>query len=382
MEGNGMNGTGSAERVETVIIGAGQAGLSTGYYLSRRGREFVILEAGQRVGDVWRQRFDSLQLYSPARYDGLPGLPYPAPPWSFPTGHEFGDYLESYAQRFHLPVRTAAPVDLLAKENGHYVVTAAGRRIEAANVVVASGTFQNPITPDFAADLDPEIRQLHSADYRNPSQLADGPVLVVGAGHSGADIAFELANAGHHTVLSGKDRGQVPVHIDRRPARLVFPILFFVWTHVLNERTPIGRKARHEVRAHGGPLIRHKRADLRDAGVERVHARTVGVENGRPVLADGRVIDVTNVIWCTGFGKDTSWIKIPVTGADGWPEQRRGVVASSPGLYFVGLPFLRAFSSMLVGGVGRDAEYVAKHILARTATSRRRATEPVVTATE
>jgi putative flavoprotein involved in K+ transport len=249
-------------------------------------------------------------------------------------------------------------------------------------VVVASGTFQDPITPDFAADLDPEIRQLHSADYRNPSQLAGGPVLVVGAGHSGADIAFELATAGHHTTLSGKDRGQVPVHIDRRPARLVFPILFFVWTHVLNERTPIGRKARDEVRAHGGPLIRHKRADLREAGVERVHARTVGVENGRPVLEDGRVLDVANVIWCTGFGKDTSWVKISVTGADGWPEQRRGVVAGSPGLYFVGLPFLRAFSSMLVGGVGRDAEYVAKHIASRSASGRPAAAHAVAHATD
>lgn len=357
------------ERVETVIIGAGQAGLSTGYHLARRGRPFLILEAGQRVGDVWRQRFDSLRLYSPAWVDGLPGFPFPAARWSYPTRTDMADYLEAYAQRFGLPVRTGAAVDDVARNGDGYVVTAGGHRFEADHVVVASGTFQRPIVPDFAGELDPAIRQLHSGEYRNPSQLLDGPVLVVGASHSGGDIAFEVART-HRTTLSGRHRGEIPFRIDSRTAHVVFPIMVFLARHVLTMRTPLGRKMRPEVRAHGGPLIRVKRADLAAAGVERVHERTVGVRDGKPVLEDGRVLHVANVIWCTGFDKETGWIRIPVTGDDGWPEQERGVVPGSPGLYFVGLPFLHSFSSMLVAGVGRDAAYVASHIASNA--SRRR----------
>jgi putative flavoprotein involved in K+ transport len=361
-----------SEHVETVIIGAGQAGLSTGYHLARRGRQFVILEAWPRVGDVWRHRFDSLRLYSPAWADSLPGFPFPAERWSYPTKDDMADYLEAYAERFALPVRTGVVVDDVARDGDGYVVTAGAQRFEADNVVVASGTFQRPIVPEFAAELDPAIRQLHSGDYHNPTQLRDGPVLVVGASHSGGDIAFEVART-HPTILSGKDRGQIPVRYDSRAARAVFPILVFLARNVITMRTPLGRRMRHEVRAHGGPLIRVRRADLAAAGVERVHERVAGVRDGWPVLEDGRVLDVANVIWCTGFDKDSGWIRIPVTGDDGWPEQVRGAVPASPGLYFVGLPFLQSFSSMLVAGVGRDARWVADHIAAGSSHHRRRA---------
>jgi putative flavoprotein involved in K+ transport len=227
-------------------------------------------------------------------------------------------------------------------------------------VVIASGTFQHPIWPEFASQLDPRIRQLHSGDYLNPSQLLPGPVLVVGASHSGSDIAYEVARAEHATVLSGKVRGEIPFPQVSRRARVALPIMWFLANHVLTERTPLGRKIRPEIRAHGGPLIRVKRADLAAAGVEHTDARVAGVLDGKPVLDDGRVVDVTNVVWCTGFDKDSSWIDVPVVGADGWPEQKRGEAA--PGLYFVGLPFLYAFASMLVGGVGRDAKRVAARI--------------------
>jgi putative flavoprotein involved in K+ transport len=362
------------EYVETVIIGAGQAGLSTGHHLARRGRQFVILEAWPRVGDVWRHRFDSLQLYSPAWADSLPGFPFPAQRWSYPTKDDMADYLEAYAERFALPVRTGVVVDDVARDGDGYVVTAGAHRFEADNVVVASGTFQRPIVPEFATELDPAIRQLHSGDYHNPTQLRDGPVLVVGAGHSGGDIAFELAHT-HPTILSGKDRGQIPFRHDSRGAHLALPIMVFLARHVLTMRTPLGRRLRHEVRAHGGPLIRTRRADLAAAGVERVHERVAGVRDGRPVLEDGRVLDVANVIWCTGFDKDSGWIRIPVTGDDGWPEQVRGAVPTAPGLYFVGLPFLQSFSSMLVAGVGADARHVADRIAA--AGSRRHAERAV-----
>jgi putative flavoprotein involved in K+ transport len=363
------------ERFETVIVGGGQAGLAVGYHLTRRGRSCVILDANDRIGDSWRKRWPSLRLYSPARAAALPGMRFPAPSHSFPSGHDMGDYLETYAREFALPVRTGIAVDGLERNGDGYVVMAGDRRYEAENVVVATGVFQHdhPVTPAFAAELDPGIRQLHSADYRSPAQLQAGPVLVVGAAHSGGDIAYEVARAGHPTLLSGRDTGQIPFDIEGRGARVVFPLLGFVATRILTVSTPIGRKARPVIRAHGGPLLRVKRTDLEAAGVERVVERAVGVEDGKPVLADGRVVDAANVIWCTGFRNEYGWIRLPLPlDADGFPEQKRGAVPSSPGLYFVGLPFLHSFASMLIIGAGRDGEKVAKHILSHRSESRRR----------
>ncbi len=352
----------AVERCETVIIGAGQAGLAAGYHLGRRGRSCVILETKPRIGDVWRDRFDSLRLFTPARYDRLPGMRFPGPSWSFPTKDQMGDYLEAYATHFDLPVRTGVTVGQLSRSGECFLIRADSHLLEADNVVVASGTWQSPVTPSLAAELEPAIRQLHSADYRNPSQLAPGPVLVVGASHSGADIAYEVAGRGHKTILSGRIHGEVPFQIEGRPARVFTRVLWFMANHVLTLRTPIGRKASAEIRMGGGPLLRIRSRDLAAAGVEHTAARVTGVSDGKPSLADGRVLDVANVIWCTGFRKDLDWIRIPVTGDDAWPQQTRGVVPSVPGLYFVGLPFLQAFTSMLVGGVGRDAAHVAKHI--------------------
>ena len=351
------------ERYETVVVGGGQAGLSVGYHLKRQGHSFVILDAHERIGDSWRKRWDSLRLYSAASRDGLPGMPFPAPRATYPTKDEMGDYLEAYATRFELPVRSGAIVETLMKENGRYVVSSGDERFEADNVVVATGVFQKPYTPDFASALDPGITQLHSDDYRNLSQLQAGPVLVVGAAHSGSDIAYEAAGA-HDVILSGTDTGQLPVPIESRRGRMAFRVLFFAGTHILNMDTPVGRKMRPHVRHGGGPLLRYRRKDLRAAGVERVLARTVGVERGLPVLDDGRVLAVRNVVWCTGFRPDFSWIRVPFeAGDDGYPVQYRGTVASSPGLYFAGLPFLHSFASMLIAGTGRDAERVARHIV-------------------
>jgi putative flavoprotein involved in K+ transport len=353
------------EQVETVVIGGGQAGLATSYHLARRDRPHVVLEAGERIGDVWRHRFDSLRLFSPARYDGLPGLPFPLPQWEFPTAAEMGDYLEEYARTFELPVRTGVAVDDLSGRDHRFIVATGGQRYEATNVVVASGTFQEPVVPEFAAELDPRIRQMHSADYHNPSQLQPGAALIVGASHSGPDLAVEIARS-HRTYLSGRIHGELPFRIESRLAHAAFPVLWFIANHVLTMRTPMGRKVAPDVRAGGGPLIRVKREDLAAAGVEHTEARTVGVQDGKPVLADGRVLDVANVVWCTGFGKDTDWIRLPIGDGD-WPEQTRGVVPDVPGLYFVGLPFLQGFYSMLTGGVARDADHVAGHIARRVA---------------
>lgn len=354
---------GRRERHETVIIGGGQAGLATAYHLAKRGRESVVLEAHERVGDSWRTRWPSLRLYSAAVNDGLPGMRFPAPRLSYPSGLEMADYLEAYAERFELPVRTGCTVDALEREGDGYVVTAGDRRIEADNVVIASGVFADPYTPDFASELDAEIVQIHSFDYRSPAQLKPGAVLVVGAAHSGADIAFEAANAGHETLLSGRDTGQLPFRVDSRVAQVANPLMRFVAQHVLTMRTPMGRKVQKKIRSGGGPLLRIRSGELEEAGVERVFERTVGVVGGQPALADGRVLDVANVVWCTGFKNRYGWIRFPFPiGEDGFPEQKNGAVPGCPGLYFAGLLFQSSFASMLILGAGKDAERVARHI--------------------
>jgi len=251
-------------------------------------------------------------------------------------------------------------------DGGFMVSTDDGVRLTARQVIVATGPFRQPKVPAFAAELDPSIRQLHSHDYRNAAQLNDGAVLVVGLSHSGADIAFEAANAGHRTILSGKSHGEIPIRVtDSKRAMLGWPVVEFMFGHVMTLRTPMGRKMRPEVRKGGGPLLRIRLRDLDRASVERHDAKTVGVRDGRPVLADGTVLDVTNVIWATGYRPDYAFIAAPVVGEDGWPIEQRGVSPTLPGLYFLGVPFQYAFSSMLVAGAGRDAGYVVEQVAKR-----------------
>ena len=358
-----MNSTPDLEHHETIVIGGGQAGLTAGYHLARRGRPCVILDANERIGDAWRKRWDSLRLFTPALFSRLPGLPLPAPAWSFPTKDEMADYLESYAERFELSVRNGVTVDRLSKAGGRFVVSAGESRFEAEHVIVATGAHRIPKVPGFASELDPRIVQLHSSEYLNPSQLQEGDVLLVGAGNSGAELSVELAR-GRHCVLAGPKVGEIPVRHGTLPGRLGFRVFRFLGHRVVKTDNPIGRKLGAKLGSKPDPLIRTRSKDILAAGVERV-GRVVGVDGGRPVLEDGRVLDVANVVWCTGFGTDFGWIDLPIFDEAGHPRHVRGVVESEPGLYFLGLVFLYSFSSDVLPGRGRDAAYIAQHIAAR-----------------
>lgn len=352
------------KRIQTLVIGGGQAGLSVGYHLAKRGISFLILDANPRIGDAWRNRWDSLRLFTPARYAGLPGLAFPARGDAFPTKDEMADYLESYAEHFQLPVRTGVRVDRLFQEHGRFIVTSGRRRFESENVVVAMANYQTPRLPTFAQDLHPGIVQLHSHNYRSPWQLQDGAALIVGAGNSGADIAVEVAKT-HTTWMSGKESGHIPWPIESFIGRqFLVRLVRFIGHHLLTVSTPIGRKARPKLLSAVAPLVRVKPHDLVTAGIERV-SRVVGVRDGWPVLADGRTLEVANVIWCTGYHPGFSWIDLPIFGDDGRPMHERGVVTGVPGMYFVGLHFLYSMTSATVIGVGRDAERIVKSIESR-----------------
>lgn len=351
------------EHVETLVIGGGQAGLAMGYQLSRRDLPYKIVDANHRIGDAWRNRWDSLRLFTPNRLNHLPGMPFPGYHWGFPSKNEFADYLESYARRLGIQVETGIRVEKLTREGDQFVAIAGDRRFEADNVVVAMSSWQRPRVPDFASELDPRIVQLHVAEYRNPEQLHEGDVLVVGAGNSGAEVAIEVART-HKVLLSGPSTGAIPFRPESVVARVLMPVIGRIIYHrVLTTRTPIGRKVRPRMISAGEPLIRVKPKDLAAAGVERL-PRVTGVEDGLPQLEDGHSVDAANVVWCTGFRPGFSFVHLPGLGSQE-PIHQRGIVGSEPGLFFIGLKFLYSVSSEQIHGVGRDADHIARRIAAR-----------------
>lgn len=357
-----MNQHTKTEHTETLVIGGGQAGLAMAYHLSKRGMDYTIIDANHRVGDAWRNRWDSLRLFTPARLDSLPGLPFPGYHWGFPSKDEMADYLENYAKHFDIDVQTGIEVDRLFHENGSFVATSGDRRFEARNVVVAMSSWQKPRIPAFAPDLDYGILQIHASSYRNPGQLQDGSVLVVGAGNSGAEIAKELART-REVWLSGPDTGHLPFRPESVAARILMPFVGRVVFHrVLTTSTPIGRRARPKMKASGEPLIRVKPKDLVESNVQRV-PRVTSVQNGQPELENGERIEPSNIVWCTGFQPGFSWIDLPsVNDGSGEPNHERGIATDVPGLYFIGLKFLYSVSSEQIHGVGRDAAHVAEAI--------------------
>ncbi|HET6166410.1 MAG TPA: NAD(P)-binding domain-containing protein [Marmoricola sp.] len=344
---------------DTIVIGAGQAGLAAGYHLTTRGKPFLILDGADRIGGSWRNRWDSLTLFTPSIRDSLPGLQLPGT-YRFPPKDEMLAYFERYAAHFEMPIRLDTPVDGIFREGDGFRVTSGTEAFLADNVILAVGAHRKPRTPAFAGELSPDIVQLHSADYRNPGQLQPGTVLVVGAGNSGAEIGVDIGRS-HRVLLSGRDVGFLPIDVRGWQGRMAFPVIWWVWEHVLTERKKPGRKVQAEaLEGHGEPLIRQKEKDLVEAGIERV-PRISRVVDGRPQTEDGTVLDVANVVWCTGFTPDFAWIDIPGLDSSGRLASERGVTAE-PGLYVIGQQFQYMFNSHTVGGVGKDAAYVVRHI--------------------
>jgi putative flavoprotein involved in K+ transport len=357
--------SGSAEWHEVVIVGGGQAGLALGHELARLAVPCIILEAAPRVGHSWRVRWDSLTLFTPHPFNSLPGLPFPPGTGLYPTKDEVADYLERYAATFDLPVRLGCRVITVrpAPEGPGYLVETTAGRCRARRVVIAIGPFQRPRLPPWSADLPPAVHQLHSSEYRNPGQLPPGDVLVVGAGNSGVQIATELAcnSAGRTVYVAVGD--QLPVLPRRLADRLLFWRIFRLASVHATVRTRLGRwLSRRDALFGVGPARL-----AREHGLVLV-GRATGVEGDRIVAGDNR-IGVRTCLWATGFRSDYRWVDVPVFDELGRPRQRRGMTAA-PGLYFLGLYWQEWVGSAMLGGVGRDATYLARHIAASVAGQR------------
>jgi putative flavoprotein involved in K+ transport len=338
---------------DTVVIGAGQAGLALGHHLQRAGRRFVLVDGAARVGDSWRHRWDSLTLFTPRRYDTLPGLPFPGDPEGCPGKDEVADYLELYAASQDLPVRLSSAVGSVRHDGpGRFVVEAGGDTLEARQVVVASGGFTGPAVPGFAGWLDERIVQLHSSDYRNPSSVPEGEVLVVGAGNTGVQLAQELADAGRLVSMA------VSTPPRAVPARLLGRS-FFWWLELLHGMdagpdTRLGRRLRNDTTVLGTDL----KALFRR--VERL-PRVMDADHAGVLLADGRRRRPDVVLWATGYRPSYPWLHVPVLDAGGVPIQHHGVT-DVPGLAFLGMPWQRSRGSALLGWVGRDAALLADRL--------------------
>jgi putative flavoprotein involved in K+ transport len=358
-----------SRRREVVVVGGGQAGLAIGYFLARQGRDFTILEAAAEPAAVWRERWDSLKLFTPVRYNGLPGLPFPGDPDSYPGRDDVAAYLTHYARHFELPVELDSRVRRLDATNGSYRVELDGRTYEADQVVVATGPFQMPVVPAIAGRLDTALVQLHSSAYRSPHGIPEGPVLVAGGGNTGFQIAAELA-AFHDVHLSIGSR-QMPL-----PQRILGRDLFWyldVTGLIRKTRTSrIGRRM-----AGRDTLIGSTRRTLRRRHGVHLHPRTVDADGSTVTFADGTKLDVRSVVWATGFRVDHSWIDLAVFDENGRLVHERGVTAS-PGLYFLGLTWQHTRGSALLGWVKDDAEYIAHKVSTFHPTRRRagRAVDP------
>ncbi len=367
MSGTALHPT--SEQVDVVVIGAGQAGLAVGQQLAARGTDFVILEASTQVGSSWRTRWDSLRLFTPAQYDSLPGMPFPAAADTHPTKDDVADYLAEYAAHFDLPVRLATPVEHVRREgDGGYLVTTATGALRARQVVVATGAFHRPWVPAAAREPAPRVTQLHSARYRNPGQLAGTRVLVVGAGNSGLQIAHELSGSHTVSVAVGSRALELPQRVAGRDLFSWLTMIgFFSW--------PAESRLARRLRSRGDLVIGTRTSTLRRTGID-LRPRLVGFTGDRAHFADGTSETVDAVVWATGFRPDYSWLQVPGVVVDGHVQHHQGV-AEVPGLFFVGLPWQTSRGSALLGFVGDDAARLAERMASQTRAAIPRGGAPV-----
>ncbi|ONI85365.1 pyridine nucleotide-disulfide oxidoreductase [Actinosynnema sp. ALI-1.44] len=348
--------------LDVAVIGGGQAGLALGYHLKARDLTFEILDAGTSIGHVWRSRWDSLRLFTPAQYASLPGLSFPAAPDTYPTKDQVADYLQTYVDTVSLPIRLNTRVTALRRDSEHdgYLLSTIGATIAAHNVVVATGPFQTPFIPPVSTGLADEVTQLHSSAYRNPDQLPPGPVLVVGGGNSGFQIAAELAAARPVDLAIGTRNVTVPQRILGRD--------IFWWQTITGLiGAPASSRRGQWMRRGEGTVIGLSTRDLRRAGVT-LRPRLVRTHDDHAVFADNTTLPVPTVIWATGFHRDHSWINIPEAIDDRGSFLHSRGISPVAGLYTLGQPWQRTAGSALLGFVQHDAAHLADHITAYRST--------------
>jgi putative flavoprotein involved in K+ transport len=345
-------------QLDVLVIGGGQAGLAMGYELAQRDLRFLIVDSGPEIGHVWRSRWDSLRLFTSGRYDNLPGLPFPAAADTYPGKDEVADYLRAYAAAFELPVRLDTTVTSMTRAGGGgYLVKAGVDELEAAQVVVATGPFQTPFTPPVAADLAPDVQQLHSADYRRPEQLAPGRVLVVGAANSGCQIALELSATRTVELSVGK---RIPTVPQRPLGRDVWWWASGLRLDRVTADSRLGRRLAGRDQIIGaGPRQLARRHGI------TIRPRLEAVTGRRVTFADATHAEYDAVVWATGSTTDDSWIDVPdATDERGRLRQSRGITPS-PGLYTLGRSWQHTRGSALLGWVGNDAAFLAEQIAGR-----------------
>ena len=348
------------DHAEVVVVGGGQAGLALGYHLAQRGKDFTILDAASEPAAAWRERWDSLKLFTSARYNGLPGMDFPGDPDRYPTRDEVADYLTEYARRFDLPVVLNSRVKAVRRQGDRYVGELEDRTYEAQQVVIATGPFQTPLVPQLAQDLGHGVVQMHSTAYRSPESVPAGRVLVVGGGNTGFQIAQELS-ASREVHLSIGSR-QMPL-----PQRILGRDLFWFLEKTGLIRKTVDSRMGRRMSERETLIGSTPRGIRRQHGVE-LHGRALSAQGSTVRFDDGTQVDVAGVVWATGFRVDHSWIDVPVFDAGGRLIHQRGVT-QAPGLYFLGMQWQHTRGSALLGWVKDDAEYLAERIEASRADS-------------
>ncbi|GLI10172.1 putative oxidoreductase CzcO [Paenibacillus tyrfis] len=342
------------KQVDVLVIGAGQAGLAMGYYLKQQAVSFTLLDASDRIGNSWRNRYDSLVLFTPRKY-ALPGMPMPGDPNGLPTKDEVADYLEAYAERYSLPVQLQTQVISMTKTSQGFLVETNRGIYRADKVIVATGPFHTPFVPGFASGLPDEIYQMHSSAYRNPRELRDGPVLVVGAGNSGAQIAAELSRERLVYLSAGSELHFKPMHVLGKNIFWYFNLFGFIQA---DKGSLLGSWLKRQPEQIYGLELKSLMADRKVL----LKPRAIGTKQNRIVFENGTEAEVSNIVWATGYRSDYRWIRIDrAIDLQGNPVHQGGVSPVS-GLFYLGLPWQSSRGSALLGWVGRDAARLAEKI--------------------